>query len=686
MQQSHIMTELITGAEGTVHVNGLGDKTLLDLLPVAVYICDREGKIVYYNEPAVVLWGYRPDLEKGLVHYCACYRVYVNGQYIMPEQTPMAAAIQGGQSFRNTEAVVERPDGTFFHASVNIDPLFDKDNKVVGAINIFQDISSHKQVETELKANEWKYRQLIECIDLPLYSTDAEGKITLYNQAAVALWGREPVIGKDMWCGSYRIKRTDGSNLPLDNCPMAVCLREQRAVHNEEILVIRPDGTERFVAPHPQPVFDSEGKMMGAINLLVDISEMKQTELALRKSEAEYRLLAASLEGLVAEKTKDLFKKTEELSKSEERYHKMIEEVEDYAILLLDKQGIVQNWNRGAQKIKGYREEEIVGKSFQEFYLPEDRQQGVPLRLLQEATQNGKALHEGWRRRKDGSVFWGSIVLTALHNEANQLIGFSKVTRDLTEKKFAEDRLKEYLTQLETQNKELEQFVYAASHDIKEPLRKINMYINFIAEHPLNRFDDRSKEYLHRSIKAANRMKNLIENLLVYSKSTLPVEGWETVNLDEIINEILDFHKEELDQKSIRVQSDALGTVQGIPFQIKQLLFNLVGNAIKYMHPGRPGIISIKKDLVSGQGIKDASIDRARTYHKISVIDNGIGFDAKFKHKIFDLFQRLENALDAKGSGVGLAICKKIAINHKGYIEAAGFPDQGARFSVYLPR
>src|SRR5580704_355085 len=123
----------------------------------------------------------------------------------------------------------------------------------------------------------------------------------------------------------------------------------------------------------------------------------------------------------------------DELRKSEERYHKMIEEVEDYAILMLNREGIVQNWNKGAEKIKGYKESEIVGKSFRLFYLPEDREKKLPEKLIEEAVRNGKAIHEGWRMRKDGSKFWGSIVITALHDEERNVIGFSKVTRDLTE-------------------------------------------------------------------------------------------------------------------------------------------------------------------------------------------------------------------------------------------------------------
>ncbi len=127
----------------------------------------------------------------------------------------------------------------------------------------------------------------------------------------------------------------------------------------------------------------------------------------------------------------------------------MVEEIEDYAILLLDREGNVINWNKGAEKIKGYPAEEILGKNFSVFYTEKDRNEGRPLKLFQKSMTEGKAIDEGWRVRKDGTTFWGSNVITALHNEENEVIGFTKVTRDLTERKIAEDSLRQHLRQLE---------------------------------------------------------------------------------------------------------------------------------------------------------------------------------------------------------------------------------------------
>jgi PAS domain S-box-containing protein len=363
----------------------------------------------------------------------------------------------------------------------------------------------------------------------------------------------------------------------------------------------------------------------------------------------------------------------------------MIDEVEDYAIILLDKDGIIRNWNRGAEKIKGYKESEIIGKSFEIFYTVADQQMGLPTKLISLARQTGKALHEGWRVRKDKTRFWGSIVLTALHDVHGNIIGFSKVTRDLTEKKLAEDKLKEYTIELEFQNKELEQFAYAASHDMKEPLRKIHFYNSYLYENSSQILDEKSKEYLNRSINAVKRMSDLIEDLLTYSKTTSNLESFEMVDVNEVVEEIIFNHKEELEQKKAQISYDALPNIRFVPFQFKQLMENIISNAMKYKHPDRDLLIRITSQVAKGGEILDKDAEPHRDYHKITVTDNGIGFEPQYADRIFEIFQRLNNLQGAKGSGIGLAICKKVMQNHKGFIKAAGKVDEGARFDIDIP-
>lgn len=146
--------------------------------------------------------------------------------------------------------------------------------------------------------------------------------------------------------------------------------------------------------------------------------------------------------------------------------------------------GDVQNWNKGAQKIKGYTEKEILGKNFSTFYLPQDIADGLPFRLISEAAVAGRAAHEGWRVRKDGTAFWGNVVITALHDEQNSIIGFTKVTHDLTECILAEEQKDRNTQSIAMQNKQLEEFAYVTSHDLQEPIRKIRTFTNLARKNP----------------------------------------------------------------------------------------------------------------------------------------------------------------------------------------------------------
>jgi PAS domain S-box-containing protein len=354
----------------------------------------------------------------------------------------------------------------------------------------------------------------------------------------------------------------------------------------------------------------------------------------------------------------------------------MVEEVEDYAILMLDAEGHIMNWNRGAEKIKGYTEQEIVGRHFSCFYPPEDQAAGLPGKLLGRARDEGKAVHEGWRVRKDGTKFWGSVVITALHGEAGAILGFSKVTRDLTERKLWEDKLKQYASRLEEQNRELQQFAHVAAHDMKEPLRKIQYYHSMLLEESLT--PEKQKTFLQRSAEAAARMQGLIEDLLAFTRVAQPVESFERVDLGMIVAEVWEFYGETVERVQAELETDPLPGIRGIPFQLRQLFWNLLGNSIKYRSPKRPLRIRIRASIVS-------ATPESPQYHKISISDNGIGFEPQQGVKIFEIFQRLHRRDQYPGTGIGLAICRKVMDCHKGHIVGHGVPGGGATFECYFP-
>jgi len=774
---------------------------LAQSLPVAFYTCDRDGTITYCNDVGAKLWRYDPDNSKTQNISAYVKSWIMDGVHVPMHQTPMVLAIQNGQSFESTEALIERRDGSRFYACANIEPIIEN-GIVTGAINVFQDITVLKSTELALRESYHRYREIIELLPSAVYTCDLEGRVKLFNKAAVDLWGRTPKVGIDMWCGSWKIfDPEDGSPVPLDTCPMAVALKEGKAVLNKEIIVERPDGSRRNVAPNPKPMFDVDGRLTGAVNMLIDITEQKAASKALKESEQKFRMIAdlvpiiiwttddegsfdylnsqwealtgkkvgdglqngwlnyihpddrdtvyrnwrnafserdsfngvfgyrnaennylthqASgfpryddnnnfigylgifqdisphitlqrlLESEVREKDKHLVQRSEELRESELRYHSMVAEVQDYAIILLNKDGIVENWNKGAEQIKGYTAEEAIGKHFRIFYTPEQQQNRAPEDCLKQATRYGRASYEGWRVRKDGSLFWGSVVLTAIHDAQNEIVGFSKVTRDLTERKLAEDELRAYADKLAVQNVELEKvneelasFAYISSHDLQEPLRKIQIFADRILQIDEENFSPESKEYFARMSSAASRMRILIADLLAYSRATTAEKNVAVVDLNEIVNNVLTELKEAAEAKDATIDCSPLPI---IPVQFQQLMINLLSNALKFARPGVAPLIKIKAEAVKGADISDAVGIPGKIYMCISVSDNGIGFEQSFSAKIFEIFQRLHNRDQYEGTGVGLAICKKIAENHNGFITAIGEVGKGATFNIYIP-
>src|SRR5215203_1867540 len=206
--------------------------------------------------------------------------------------------------------------------------------------------------------------KILNLLPVAVYITDALGHIVNYNQKAEELWGRVPqkVDQNERFCGSLKLYSTDGSPIPHHHTPVAQSLADGQQRNNIEVIIERPNLSRIIVRANIVPIKDEQGNILGIVNCFYDITDQK-------KNQTDFNELTSSLEKKVEIRTHDLEKKNEELRKSEERYHKMIEEVEDYAIILLDKDSIIRNWNKGAEKIKGYKEEEILGKSFENFYL-----------------------------------------------------------------------------------------------------------------------------------------------------------------------------------------------------------------------------------------------------------------------------------------------------------------------------
>lgn len=391
-------------------------------------------------------------------------------------------------------------------------------------------------------------------------------------------------------------------------------------------------------------------------------------------------------------KNADLENALNSINESENHYHMMIEEVVDYAILFLDKDGNITNWNKGAERIKGYTNKEIIGQNLSVFYPKEDQENGIPQKLLTEAKEKGRANLEGWRVRKDGTKFWGNVVVTAIFDANRNLIGFSKVTRDLTDKKISEDKIKAHgllieqkNIDLENMNKELQSFAYISSHDLQEPLRKINTFIALILENDLDKLSQKSKTYFEKIQKATARMKTLINDLLKYAHTKVDERKFEQTDINELINELHMEMMEAFESKKATLKFEKTSNIKVIPFQFKQLFANLFSNSLKFTSAERNPEIIIKCADATPEEIKQLHLTGDQNYKKFTVTDNGIGFDPQYNEKVFKLMERLHGKHEYSGTGIGLSICKKIIENHHGIIFAEGAIGVGATFTFMVP-
>ncbi len=924
-------------------------------------------------------------------------------------------------------------------------------------------LSGTALLNAEIKKSEARYRDLLFGLPLAVYTCNAEGYIELFNDAAASLWGNKPVIGKDLWCGSWKIYRQDGTPLALEDCPMALALKQKRPV-SFEILIERPDGSRRHIIPNPQPTFDSDGNLTGAINTLIDITPQVESRKIIEAREKQFSMLANSIQNLawIANADGWIFwyndrwyeytgtspeqmegwgwqsvhdpellpfvlkewqasiasgnpfemtfplkgadgkfrefltrifpihdaqgkvirwfgtntdineykKHTESLAanlkESDERMQAILQYAPD-AVITIDVDSKILSWNPEAEFIFGWKKEEVLGRTLTETIIPERyatyhttgvdhyiktgegpvmnkpvemsavKKNGdeIPVELKISATLvNNKHIFIGFLRdisiRKkaeetiksktqqlieaqqlahigswewdvqankiqwsdelyriyglqpqelepdyetyiklihpdhrdlvhslvqqalkdhrpfkfmhkiicpDGSIkmvsstgkvvtdtlgkiirlagtaqdvteqqkyeaalkaseerffkifdsnpvpmslaevktnkitYVNSLFCSVFGYAKEEIIGYTveeleliapqeyarvisyifghleenrtleevkslsvdeteellirlkksdamkdfevRYTRksgetfpaiisfeiirlnrerytvtsyhDITDRKKAEELLKNQNEQLEKMNKELQAFTYISSHDLQEPLRKIQTFAGRLMEMEFENLSDNGKDYFLRMQNAAERMQTLILDLLALSRANNLEGEFEITDLNALVEMVLVEFAETIEQENAVVDVQELGKANIIPFQFQQLIHNLLGNSLKFSKPGMPPHIIIAGELVKGSKVKIDTLLPHMNYCHLTFKDFGIGIKEEFSEKIFEVFQRLHGRDEYPGTGIGLAIVKKIVENHHGAIRVNSELEKGTTFDIYIP-
>jgi PAS domain S-box-containing protein len=355
--------------------------------------------------------------------------------------------------------------------------------------------------------------------------------------------------------------------------------------------------------------------------------------------------------------------------------------VKDYAIVMLDPEGRIQSWNAGAHRIKGYTAPEIIGQHFSRFYPEDAIAAGAPRRMLTTAAAQGRVEDLAWRVRKDGSQFWGDIVITAVRGREGNVIGYLKVTRDLSEQRRAQERinalnedLQRRATLLETANRELEAFSYSVSHDLRAPLRHIDGFANLLTKHAGPMLDAEGRRYIDTISRAAKQMGTLIDNLLAFSRIGRAPLRHEFVDQQQLVNSIIAEGGFGGREHPVSWQVEPLPAVWADTAMLRQVWLNLIANAVKYTSKTPEPRIAIgsHRDAATGEYV-------------LFVRDNGVGFDMAHVDKLFGVFQRLHGPTEFEGTGIGLANVRRIVLRHGGRTWAEGRVNEGATFYFSLP-
>ena len=474
------------------------------------------------------------------------------------------------------------------------------------------------------------FRVLVEGIeDFAIYMLDGAGRVATWNTGAQRLKGypREEIIGRPY--ATFFPPEAVAAGKPARL--LAIAAREGRA--EDEGWRVRKDGSRFWADATLTALRDASGAVIGFAKVTRDKTAQRQAQQALRETEERFRLL--------------------------------VDGVKDYAIFMLDPDGRVISWNAGAERIIGYRAEAIIGQHFSQFYPPDDAAQGKPAWELQQALAEGRHEDEGWRIRKDGARFWANVVISPVRDAQGVLLGFAKVTRDLTRRRRTEESLAQA-------NAELEKFSYSVSHDLRAPLRAISGYAELLLREQAGRLDAEGQRQLHVIRDSAAQGGELIDALLKFSRLGRQAMTRVEVDLTSVARQVLDELQQQEEHQGVEVVVAPLPLVTGDPALLRTVFANLIGNAFKFSR-GRPN-----RRVEIGTELRDGEV-------VCYVRDNGVGFDMRFAEKLFGVFQRLHRADEFEGSGVGLALAQRIVQRHGGRIWADGKAKQGATFFFTIP-
>jgi PAS domain S-box-containing protein len=605
---------------------------LLEAAPDAMVVVNQGGEIVLLNVQAEKQFGYRRDELLGQEVKNIIPKGFA--ERLIADRTRSAADALAQKIGTGIELTARRKDGSEFPIEIMLSPLESAEGTLVTAA--IRDISVRKEAEQHLAQMEGRYRGLLEAAPDAMVVVNQGGEIVLLNVRAERQFGyrRDELLGQQV---KNIIPEGFAERLIADDLRSAADALAQQIGTGIELMGRRKFGSEFPIEIMLSPLESAEGILVTAA--IRDISVRKEAE--------------------------------QHLAQMEGRYRGLLEAAPD-AMVVVNQGGEIVLLNVQAEKQFGYRRDELLGQMVKNI-IPE----GFAERLVADAlrsTEDALAQQIGTgieltALRKDGSEFPIELMLSPLESAEGILV--TAAIRDITMRREAEAHLLEKVEELNRSNVELGQFAYIASHDLQEPLRMVASYTQLLSRRYKGKLDADADEFIAFAVDGASRMQRLIQDLLTYSRVGTKGQELLDTSSEEAFGQALMNLRGAIEASGALVTHDPLPSVMADEMQLTQLFQNLVGNAIKYQSPGIPHVhVSAAK-----YGAKKWTF---------SVQDDGLGIDSQYFDKIFGMFQRLHKREEFAGTGIGLAICKKIVERHGGIISVESQVGQGSKFSFAL--
>ncbi len=637
---------------------------ILEALGEAVIATDVGGTVTFWNRAAERLYGWSAaeTTGKNLGNFLVSEELRESADEIMAEVT-------SGKAWSG-RFVVRRKDGARFPVQVTDTPVHDGAGNLVGVVGVSTDITERERAELALAESELRFRRSFEDAGVGMALLNPEGRYLQVNRALceIAGYSEEELLEKNF----REITHPEDLSKALDiNSTM---LRGEARSTSVEKRYVRKDGSVVWADLTVSMLRDPSGEPLYYISLVQDITGRKETEEALRESEARYRTLVEQIPAII--------------------YVEAVDEGEtEWDMLYVSPQ---------QEKLLGFTTEEWMSDSrlWERLLHPDDRE-----RVMAEderTDRTGEPFRIDYRFiARDGRTVWVRDEALLVHDEGGRPLFWQGVMYDITEQKRAEEeiqrlneglerrvaertaQLEAYAGRLAASNRELQDFAYVASHDLQEPLRKVLAFGERLRMRSADVLDERGLDYLGRMEDAAGRMQKLVQDLLALSRVTTRARPFEPVDLNAVVAEVLSDLEARLEETGGTVEVGELPTIEADRLQMRQLLQNLIGNALKFHREGEPPVVRVYAGLLEEWKKRSLGPDGGRVC-RLMVEDNGIGFDEQYLDGIFAPFERLHGRGSYEGTGMGLAICRKVVERHGGEITATSSPE-GSKFVVTLP-